>query len=141
MASGSALLWRGRVPPDLQEVEAPATPDECPAALRRASGGAEPQAMLAPAALEGLRYRDAKSGATLEPWCGWEPFASHPLPLPLALLGELLPARSCSVWERHGATHVSLVPRTQGSSFVDLWSSSICYAVFMPYRCGGVASV
>ena len=92
VASGSAVLWRGRVPPDLQEVEAPAAPDECPAALRRASGGAEPQAMLASAALEGLRYRDAESGATLEPWCGWKPVASHPLLLPLALPGEILHA-------------------------------------------------
>ena len=91
------MLWRGRVPPDLQEAEPPAQPAmpaEWLAALRRAGGGAEPQAMLAPAALEGLRYRDAESGTTLEPWCGWPPFARHPFLLPLALSGELLHVRT-----------------------------------------------
>ena len=76
VASGSAMLWRGRVPPDLQDTEPPApsaTPDEWRAAMRPATGGAAPQAMLAHAAPERLRYQDAESGATMEPWCGWTP--------------------------------------------------------------------
>ena len=85
IASGSAVLWRGRVPPDLREAEAlaaSATADEWQDALRQASVGAEPQPMLAPT-LEGLQARDAADGGALERWCAWDP-ASRPSLLLLA---------------------------------------------------------